>query len=944
MRCVIGLWLATLLSISAIAQNPKLKYDYVLPADLPPGNGSPGTILRTLSTNSAFDDSQTVQYRAFSGLTYTLVKYSGKYCAILFTPAWDKVFTREEKRRYLDQLDMFYEHFKEIVGAEPAGEGLLNVAHVPLRQGAGGLGLVGVKGIELLDEQFHIDAIKAEAMFNGLNDGAIHEMAHNFDLYSSQLQYTADHAHAWVVGIETFVGAYADIRLRRFRNSKNWEHVWYHQLMDPYLNTPNRSWERCVVAGTCPNVLGNQTWGGFQRLIALLYGPESIKKAMRFIRDRRTQNPPPTPQGKADLHVEALAHGANADLSCVVDAVTMYASPGLRAAMASKYGPNSICMDRDGDGYNPVTGDWNEADPKINPGVKEVANGIDDDCDGFIDNLFIEEAAGADFAGEPTIALGTGAKGQITTGNDDAFRIQLESTTLVEFKLTSRGSFAGWIFLYEPNNVSFRTYCYVAAGSNCSIQQTLPPGNWRFIVALNNASAPGPYMLETAERVLGPVGVKTAPPLTQTGGAFRLTAEFSGAAFKRPPTEVRYWVSEFGFVGSRPYASSTSFDWTPPGALRPGVYGYRVQAFANDNPVSEPTFPQFFGAGVGAPATMPPFTGAISLKHTIGSPPIAAQRVPIHTAGLPLSYTLASAPDWLTVTPTTGTTRGELLVALNQSAAERLAIGAHIGAITLSVPNSAQLTLSIPATLTLARPPIPTITGVYDSWSYRPGAASGTWVTILGKNLAARQSTWTLTGSLLPTVLDGTVVRVNGVSAPILYASPEQVNVLIPGLWGAGPMGITVQTVAGTSASFSLTAKVAHPAIYTVSGAGPADQFITAALAGTGTLIGNRIVDARVSRAAKPGDLLDLYVIGAGPTFVPSEFITDRLFSGAFPINAGTRALLGSSQLIVHFAGLTSPGLYLVRVQIPDDALPGAHRLVLTFDNESTAPAILVVE
>jgi len=44
-------------------------------------------------------------------------------------------------------------------------------------------------------------------------------------------------------------------------------------------------------------------------------------------------------------------------------------------------------LDQDGDGYSPNDGDCNDCNPTINPGAFDVpGNGIDDDCDGTIDN------------------------------------------------------------------------------------------------------------------------------------------------------------------------------------------------------------------------------------------------------------------------------------------------------------------------------------------------------------------------------------------------------------------------------------------------------------------------------------------------------------------------------------------------------------------------------
>ena len=51
-------------------------------------------------------------------------------------------------------------------------------------------------------------------------------------------------------------------------------------------------------------------------------------------------------------------------------------------------GCSHVKIDVDGDGFGPgkaCGGDCNDGDPKINPGQKEICNGIDDNCNGFID-------------------------------------------------------------------------------------------------------------------------------------------------------------------------------------------------------------------------------------------------------------------------------------------------------------------------------------------------------------------------------------------------------------------------------------------------------------------------------------------------------------------------------------------------------------------------------
>jgi uncharacterized protein (TIGR03437 family) len=117
---------------------------------------------------------------------------------------------------------------------------------------------------------------------------------------------------------------------------------------------------------------------------------------------------------------------------------------------------------------------------------------------------------------------------------------------------------------------------------------------------------------------------------------------------------------------------------------------------------------------------------------------------------------------------------------------------------------------------------------------------------------------------------------------------------------------------------------------------------VTAALAGAGTLVGNSATDPRVARPVYPGDTLDLYMIGMGSTLDPSKFITDRVFSGAFPISAPVTATVGGTPANVLFAGLTAPGLYLVRIAAPSDLATGAQPLQVSAGGVQTRPSLVL--
>jgi uncharacterized protein (TIGR03437 family) len=241
-------------------------------------------------------------------------------------------------------------------------------------------------------------------------------------------------------------------------------------------------------------------------------------------------------------------------------------------------------------------------------------------------------------------------------------------------------------------------------------------------------------------------------------------------------------------------------------------------------------------------------------------------------------------------------------------------------------------------------PGSPVVQAIADAWNYVPGLAPGEWVTITGTGLAAgAPTTWNLTGvQELPTNLGGVSVFFNGTRAALFYVSSTQIDALVPATVAPGPAQVIVELNRVDSVPFTVAATATLPSIYALPNASGSIFFVTAALAGTATLIGNASVDPRVARAAQSGDALDLYMIGLGGTNDPSKFLTDQVFSGAYPVSATIAASVGGKPAQVLFAGLTSPGLYLVRIVVPGDLTAGPQPIQISTGTYQTHSSLVL--
>lgn len=219
--------------------------------------------------------------------------------------------------------------------------------------------------------------------------------------------------------------------------------------------------------------------------------------------------------------------------------------------------------------------------------------------------------------------------------------------------------------------------------------------------------------------------------------------------------------------------------------------------------------------------------------------------------------------------------------------------------------------------------------GVANAASGAAGIAPGAWTALFGTNLASAART--LAGSdvvnnALPTSLGGVSVQINGKPAFVYYISPTQVNVLSPADSSSGQVQVTVTNAAGTSAAITANLQPVLPGLFAVSNYAQAVRVSDGAVF-TGV-------------AVKPGDVLELYGTGFGPTATTVD--PGLVFSGAYPTTNPVTVTIGGIVANVSFAGLVGPGLYQLNVLVPPGLAKGDQAVVASVAGLNTQAGVSV--
>src|ERR1022692_4971141 len=121
-----------------------------------------------------------------------------------------------------------------------------------------------------------------------------------------------------------------------------------------------------------------------------------------------------------------------------------------------------------------------------------------------------------------------------------------------------------------------------------------------------------------------------------------------------------------------------------------------------------------------------------------------------------------------------------------------------------------------PAVLAVAQAPLVEPGGVVDAASFKGPVVPGSLVSIFGSNLAS--GTASASAIPLPVTLGGVSVSFNGIAAPLLYVSGQQINAQLP--WEVsttGPVSVVVANGTAASAPHSVQVGTFSPGLFTIA-------------------------------------------------------------------------------------------------------------------------------
>ena len=222
------------------------------------------------------------------------------------------------------------------------------------------------------------------------------------------------------------------------------------------------------------------------------------------------------------------------------------------------------------------------------------------------------------------------------------------------------------------------------------------------------------------------------------------------------------------------------------------------------------------------------------------------------------------------------------------------------------------------------------VTAIVNAAGFDSGpVAPGSIVSVFGSNLAPRAASSQAVP--LPEALAGSSLSVNGLPAPILYASPTQLNAQIPYEASPGPASVIVSADASILPPVQLTIQTYAPGLFV---AGPNRAVVQNQ---DGTTNGPHL-------PAAPGTVVTAYLTGQGPLNVPIPTGAAAPSNPPIGVIAPVSAQVGGQNAEATFAGMAPGmvGVFQVNLRIPTLA-PGDYPLAVGVGTAISNSALISV-
>ncbi len=323
----------------------------------------------------------------------------------------------------------------------------------------------------------------------------------------------------------------------------------------------------------------------------------------------------------------------------------------------------------------------------------------------------------------------------------------------------------------------------------------------------------------------------------------------------------------------------------------------------------------------GPPATPSTFTvspTSVSLASAVGK--TAQTTVTLSLSDKTQAWSAAIFPanrttTWLTVAPLSGTGSGQITLTASGAGFEP---GVYRATIALQSTSATPQVINVPVMFVLGGSTTGTaITSVVNSFSFHPGASPGMLLSVIGTQLS--NTVQPATGNPLPYSTAGVTATVNGLAAPILYASQTLLNIQVPYAEGMGPAVLGINNN-GQIAGFAFQLTPSAPGILQDAN-GNAAPFSTVTQGGAVTIYLTGV--GEVSPALKtayapsasslPVPLLPISVtVGGVPAFLQSASLAPGLVGGAqIAVVVPSTVPVGVQAVVVTVNGVSSPPVNL---------------------------------